>query len=594
MIWKLTLKDAMSGAAGRAKVSMDRLDTSLHGVDRSSRRVDASMRRVSKSTRGLGGAAAQPKSGLGGLAVVMGGIGAAAFGAASQVAGLGAELARLGVGAAFEGIKHVRGLQAFRESSLFAFKQIAGTKKEAEAIYALAAKTSFDVGADLQITMATMNTLLARGFKAPHADKLIRQMADLSVINPKANIEQLVNAIAQIKGKGTLQLEELQQQLGESLPVEKVIAQLSRSRGKTDAEIRKLISAGSISGDEGIAAIEAAISEMTGGKAPGAVASEKASKSIEGLAMRALNMKDQMLAAVNIDWSPVARGLEKLMGAMSSKQGQKFFEQIGSAISSLMGRLDKMSKTDLETMFEKGGETLASLAALLGSVADLAVSLGPMFGQGADSANTEIDGLTMKIKTITATIELVKLAWNGVTSAFSAAWDAITGLFDGMSTSITESANSLGSNIIGGITSGIASGASAVVDAITSTVDAAISAAEELLGIASPSKVFDKMFYQVTRGAVRGTDRGSDAVSVATRDMSESSVKSAQTANDNGQNALRTGRAAGQVVANTTTNSSSNRTLNVGDIHVQGKQDDPQATAHAVRSQIRTLQLQAG
>lgn len=67
---------------------------------------------------------------------------------------------------------------------------------------------------------------------------------------------------------------------------------------------------------------------------------------------------------------------------------------------------------------------------------------------------------------------------------------------------------SVGSNIIKGLVNGITSGAQSVINAIGGVVNDAISWAKELLGIASPSKVFKEIGDFTMQGMEEGINGG--------------------------------------------------------------------------------------
>lgn len=498
---------------------------------------------------------------LGGVAgSVLATLGAMGAGVMAAGAAIGAQVAI-----------HVRGLQAFRESTLFAFTKILGTANEAKRVFDIASKTSFDIGADLQGSVGAMNTLLAKGFKADFADQLIRRMADLSTLNPKANVEALIYNIGKIRAQGRLQGDELQALSEAGLNVADVYAEIAKAMKLTqkpgqslEEQILALQSAGKIKSAVAIPAIMEAIKKASGGGAAGSVASEKASKSPEGMLMRLLNLKDQLLSSVKIDWSPITRGVERLMAAMQSPAGTRFIESIGNGIGLVLGKLNKISQADFEAMFDKGAEAVEMFSGAMGSLLNLIIEMGPAWSVMADSGILVLEGLWIVIENIRGAVAFLQ----ATAMLVGAAWDAISG-----------AASSLGGDIVAGIVAGIEGGASSVVDAIVGVATGAIAAAEEVLGIASPSKVFERIYKQTGAGAVRGAEKSAPQVAAATSDM--------------GVQAAQSGRQAATNIRSSTSNNNS-RSISVGAVHMHGAGGGAGENARALRSELRAMQMTHG
>ncbi|AQX81479.1 hypothetical protein BWO91_17280 [Plantibacter flavus] len=97
----------------------------------------------------------------------------------------------------------------------------------------------------------------------------------------------------------------------------------------------------------------------------------------------------------------------------------------------------------------------------------------------------------------------VQTAISNVVSFFAGMPGAIMGAISGLLGSMA----SFGQNIISGLVGGISGMANAVINVIKRVIGDAISFAKKLLGIASPSKVFDKMGDWSMKGLARGLRR---------------------------------------------------------------------------------------
>ncbi len=103
---------------------------------------------------------------------------------------------------------------------------------------------------------------------------------------------------------------------------------------------------------------------------------------------------------------------------------------------------------------------------------------------------------------------------------------ALLNLFVGAVRSVIDyfgsiSWSDLGKSIIDGIVNGITGAAGGVVNAITGAVGGAISAAKSMLGIASPSKVFENFGDMTGEGFVSGVEAQNDNAQAAMTDMVE-------------------------------------------------------------------------
>ena len=203
-----------------------------------------------------------------------------------------------------------------------------------------------ELGADLFETSDQVVALLGRGFKmdgANNALDVMKGMADLKIISPSVRTENLVTAIAQIKSKGKLQMEELQGQIGEAFDVSAVLSVIGKKIGKTNDEVRKMISAGRIDADTGIAGVLGAIQEKTG-QGLGEAARES-SMSLGGLMTRLEQYPSTVKALMNVDTGGIQRTFRTIWDAIDPEsQGGKDLigavSRIGQGIVNIFADVD--------------------------------------------------------------------------------------------------------------------------------------------------------------------------------------------------------------------------------------------------------------
>jgi tape measure domain-containing protein len=227
--------------------------------------------------------------------------------------------------------------------------------------------------------------LIAKGFKADQAQDLVKAMADLKSVVPDANIGNLLLAITQIKSKGVLQMEELQGQIAEAgLSVSDVLEEIGKGIGKSGAEVRKLISQGKISADQGVAGIMAAIQKTTG--KPIGKAAEEASKSLGGLLSRLEQIPGGLLLMA--DASKGVGVLKDVLGNVLKAFSPS--TDSGKALAASLGRLGDAFATFLSGLTgADGAKTLEDFARSMATAADKAADLVKSIGELSGPALSE-------------------------------------------------------------------------------------------------------------------------------------------------------------------------------------------------------------
>lgn len=487
----------------------------------------------------------------------------ASVGATAATAGVA--LGAIAMGGAVAGAIHIREAQAFRESTMRAFTTILRSKTEAKSVFDKAAKTSFEIGADFRASMGSTNTLLARGFDANAADGIVRMMADLKMVNPAADVDRMVTAIAQVKGKGKLMAEELQGQLGESMDVGAVKDEIAKLMGKkTRDEVDKLMQKGKVDAKTGIQAIQNVIrNQVSGGKAGyefGDLAKAATAGSLEGTIAQAMNLKEQLLGSIKIDWSPLQNAIKRVMAFMQSDKGAAFLEKVGGTVDKLVSKFDKVSDSDIEAFFEKSTEALDLFVDGVDAAVELVEALGPAASVAFDTFKVGTEGAIGAVKLITAAVEALSDALGWAKSNADSLKSAMTALGGGAALNLAAAANDNGSGS-GGMSSkgqsmglSLGSGLSIGMGLATGQVGAAAAAlggvaANGLAGalkIHSPSRVFQDLGSEIPAGLSKGIGLGAPAVQASTFGM----AMAAQTA--------ATGAAAARTVNSSSTDNSRN------------------------------------
>lgn len=472
----------------------------------------------------------------------------AALGAVGAVAAVASAVAAISV----QFVRALVSVQAFRESTMGAFKALLGSASAADKAFKETIKTADQIGISYQEALGGVNKLIAKGFKADQAQELVKAMADLRAVVPDANIGNLLLAITQIKSKGVLQMEELQGQIAEAgLSVSVVLEEIGKGIGKSGAEVRKLISQGKISADQGVAGIMAAIQKTTG--KPIGKAAEEASKSLGGLLSRLEQIPQGLLLMA--DASKGVSRLKDVLGnvlaafAPSTKGGQ--------ALSAAIGRLGDAFASFLGGLEGAGGKaTLQEFATGLALAADRAADLvrniglvaGPIltgFMKGFSSASKMLGGSEPKDtaagyealgKALGKVAEAVGFmatffgafgfmfeaigAVGELTAGLSGLWEQIKGWIMTAAGAVGSVAQSIGSNLVQGIIAGIGLASPMLAAAIQGLASLSTNTMQGATKIASPSKLWrDEVGYQLPAGAAEGVYDGAPLMARAARDV---------------------------------------------------------------------------
>lgn len=482
-------------------------------------------------------------------------VAAAALAAAAAVGALGAAFTQAVVSAI-----------AFREAAIGGLTQVMKSASSARQVYQVGVSLAARWNLDPREAVTQLQDLVSKGFNAKEARVLLTASADLKVMNPNANIANIMLAIGQIRSKGVLQMEELQGQLAEAgINVGKTLELIGKRLGKSTAEVRKMITAGKVDSNTGIWAIVKSIEEMGGGKL-GSVA-DKASKSISSmmaglkfrpgiLALKIAEMIEggagesavrgalqKLLAATDPSKSP---GMKRLLAGASSLANellQLLFGPLASAkgadglqyvldrtavavelISAAVRAARPVVHAFLEGFAEGGSWVVDILLALgkslgfgkeLSSSADTARLLGKALAVVAGAAAALVLGIVAASAQVMAFVHVMAAA----PAAVVAAAVGIVGAIQTLPAMLLSTGVLMGTNLWSGFVQGIESGIARVIEAGGRLANAARSAVGDALAIQSPSRVMMEMGGYTAEGFAQGVDSGSGQVDTSMRDM---------------------------------------------------------------------------
>jgi tape measure domain-containing protein len=425
--------------------------------------------------------------------------------------------------------------QAFKEDVTRGFAILAKSEAEGARVLRMSSEAADFLGQGRADVAGQFLDLLTKGFNPAKVDEITKRLADLSTVDPRANLEGLSRAIGQIAGKGRLQGDELLQLAEAGLETKSVYEALSKSLGKSIPDIIKLQEKGKISSDVATDAILEAIASQTGGKGAGVAAREKSLADLSGIIKRLSAIPENLLFDVE-----VGPGVDQLKGKL--REVVEFFDAssaTGKETRQILGDTINAFAEGLFGIDTKGGGVTDTLKAILevvkaskGDIKSFAAGIASIgsaiawFAGGAAKIaafRAEFEGLS-KVDTSGGIFGLFKGILVGIPSliaqTISGAIQTLTGF------SLWDA----GANLINSLAGGIKGAGQSVIDAVTSTVGGAISWAKKLLGIASPSKVFMQIGDFSGKGFAAGLGANDNAIARAGSDMAIAGTGGASTA----------------------------------------------------------------
>jgi hypothetical protein len=142
-----------------------------------------------------------------------------------------------------------------------------------------------------------------------------------------------------------------------------------------------------------------------------------------------------------------------------------------------------------------------ALIDVLGALGSVAAAAAVVFGVALVAAVGAVSAV------IAIGVGMMAAFVAGVTLAVVAVWDFLSGLY-AFGSAVVEWATTVGVDLMMGLVNGITSAVSAVITAVSDAVGGAIDAAKEVLGIASPSKVFAEIGVNTVAGFTGAVDDG--------------------------------------------------------------------------------------
>lgn len=477
----------------------------------------------------------------------------------------------------------------FGQRSRQAFSLLAKEGEVPEQLFQRSIALAQNLGLNIKDTTKQIQKFRALQFSQNQAEALIKMGADMQALGASGEeVSRIFAQLGQIKAKNKLQSEELVTLAESGVSTQVVFAALAKQLGKSEEAIKKMVSAGEITGSQALNAIGTAILVKTGTKQFGEAGGLMAESTLSGMAgvMKArlqgvlFNIGDRAAPAITKSAKVLFDELDRFL---ESDSGQKMFDGIADTVAAIakairdaipfvkafLGGFSEGAAAAFKEvagafkmvfeMFSGGdgrqglalmrslGQTVGVLTVLLGG---LVVAFGGVVSALALSANYSLRLMKGIFETFIDTFGAIIAGVTNFWANLKAIWNA-----EGLS--LGEKSVNIGKQIIQGLVDGINALANLPATVLLGIVRKAIKAAKDALGVKSPSKVF----MGIGENTVMGFNKG--LASLPTQNVIHSTL-----ANDNALAPVRGNLSSGALSAPATGGRAARGGVSVGPVTI--------------------------
>lgn len=482
-------------------------------------------------------------SGVLGTAGVLTGIAGATIAASAAIAGMVASVASLVAGISSAVLEMI----AFREASIATLGMMSGarTAQERQAVgaqeFAWARQFARETPLDVRDVIGLRTQAATAGFQGTQARDVVMAAADVGAANPTSPMaaQRFTTAIGQIRSKGRLQTEEINQLTEAGVGRDAIYAQIARARGITGTgqqvnnRIADMIRRGQITGEQGTAAVLAAVRERSGGQL-GGLARSGGSTLMGTLSNLRGAFADFILGIENIENLPGLVALKKTLNAIvdlltgtgpTAVRLRTIFAGIVDEAAQFAASIG--GKGGVEAIINRAVDLFEEWYPLVRDVISAFASAGwEALVAGLGDLGNELTGVGQdRASTVAFARELGRslgtlLAFGIQTTVALAGLAATLSIIAGRTLEVIDAVAGMlavfgdaGGSVVDGFSEGFRERAQGALDEVRTWAADIATAAQEALGIHSPSRVFrDEVGAQIPAGVALGIDSGAGDV----------------------------------------------------------------------------------
>lgn len=380
---------------------------------------------------------------------------------------------------------------AFKQNSLIALSAMMGSRDAAKEMFEWVEMFAGRTGQKVADVMGRTKELLTAGFKVGDIKVLSQAISDLAVIDP-SKAEAFTFALAQTQRLGYATQRSMLALRSSGLQMEPVFRTLAGLYHTNVDGLKKLYAAGKVSAAALTFAATRQVQQQFSGGRLGSVTAERAATLpgvIERLKMLPHLFVDAVVGLEGGVSRKVAGGLERIVNALdpSKPQGKKLVAGVREIFGRLADYLEKVDVAKVASFFVGLGKVIEGVASAVSILVAVFQTVGEVLGGG-------IGGI----------VDMVRDFGKDIGNVGAAVKNFAVGLFDA------------GVALIDGLIGGIKSRVLAAVDAVKEVGEAVVGGLKALLGIHSPSAVFEGLGRSSAAGFQKGLGQGIAGVEGAT------------------------------------------------------------------------------
>lgn len=411
---------------------------------------------------------------------------------------------------------------SFKESTLATMAVLYGTKDAAAEMFQTAIdyarKTPFQVD---QVTEA-FTRLRAAGFKKEEVPVVFQGVADIAALSGRGaqGMQSLMLAMSEIMSMGSLggrQLRMLEIDTNGIISNEKMVSKLAQIMGVSTEEAGSMMHNGLVPAKTAIMAIMQVSKDLGGGVI--GQASVNQSLTLAGIWSNLAGMAKEMFLTMDFGKLPGIQVLKDTMNNLitlfstNTESGARFQKVLMGIVNGGMMKLAEFATpeglTKMVKLLETAGTVLTTtwdlgVAAFTGLYDGFKPFLEAMAMMSGDmgEGSTAAAGMYEMMKGLGNVVgalgvgfmvvyEVIAFAVAGISAVLYGLWDIFVGIAD---------------FVVGGLVEGLTNGWDAAVQQMELGVESMIAGAKRILGIASPSKVFEEMGQYTVEGYEKGLE----------------------------------------------------------------------------------------